>query len=54
MAQLAAVEDAATNSSTITYDFEAAGISADNFTLEYDKTCGSNVECGKVEIFYTK
>ncbi len=53
-AVVAAVEDAATNSSTITYDFEAAGISADNFTLEYDKTCGSNVECGKVEIFYTK
>ncbi|MBE6201076.1 MAG: hypothetical protein E7134_02675 [Rikenellaceae bacterium] len=48
-----AVEAADKNSATITYDFTAAGVTADNFRLDFAET-GTNVECGKIVIEYAK
>lgn len=54
---VAAVEPLATKTSVITFDFEAAGVTADNFRIDYDKSwiaSPSNVEVNKVVIVYTK
>lgn len=54
---VAAVEPLATKTSVITFDFEAAGVTADNFRIDYDKgwiASPSNVEVNKVVIVYTK
>ncbi len=48
-----AVEAADKNSATITYDFTAAGVTADSFRLDFAET-GTNVECGKIVIEYAK
>lgn len=50
---LAAVEPAGEKSETITFDFDAAGVSTDSFRIDYtDKS--TNVEVGKVVIVYEK
>lgn len=51
--ELAATEPTGTNSSTITFDFAAAGIDSDDFRIDYTDT-STNIEVGKVVIKYTK
>ena len=54
---VAAAEPLGAKTSVITFDFGAAGITADNFRLDYDKSWTekpSNVEVNKVVLVYTK
>lgn len=50
---LPAAEPAGANSSTITFDFAAAGVDASDFRIDFTDT-STNVEVGKVVIEYTK
>lgn len=50
---LAATEPADTTSPTITFDFATAGVSADNFRIDFTDT-SANVEVGKAVIVYEK
>lgn len=50
---LAAAEPTGTNSSTITFDFTAAGIDSDDFRIDFTDTA-TNIEVGSVVIEYTK
>lgn len=50
---LAATEPTGTNSSTITFDFAAAGVDASDFRIGFSDT-STNIEIGKVVIEYTR
>ena len=50
---LPAAEPTGTNSSTITFDFAAAGVDASDFRIDFTDT-STNIEIGKVVIEYTK
>lgn len=49
-----ATEVAGTSASPITFDFEAAGVSADGFRIDYDKSLGSDIKAQTVVIEYSK
>ena len=50
---LAATEPTGTNSSTISFDFAAAGVDASDFRIGFSDT-STNIEIGKVVIEYTR
>lgn len=52
-AVLPAVEPTGTNSATITFDFETAGVESGDFRIDFTDT-GTNIEVGKTVIEYTK